>query len=97
MSGRTKKASNAKAKTDYFSWSDDEAELLLSTTIDYKTSELENVDWESCQRKYQEIRERFIDLYPSPEEAKALEKEYPHSKTQMTKAILISKLKSSRQ
>ena len=98
MSGRTKKASTAKAKTDYFSWSDDEVELLLSTTIDYKTSkEIENIDWESCQSKYHDIHERFIELYPTPEEAKALGKEYPHSKTQMTKVILTSKLKSIRQ
>ena len=33
MSGCTKQISDAKAKAEYFSWSDDKAELLLSTKI----------------------------------------------------------------
>ena len=49
MSRRKKQTANAKDKTDYFSWSDDEVELFLSSTMDYKTSmEMENIDWESC-------------------------------------------------
>ena len=92
MSRRKKQTTNAKDKTDYFSWSDDEVELLLSSTMDYKTSkEMENIDWESCQSKYQDIHDKFVEHYPTPEEAKALGKEYPHSRTQMTKAILTSK------
>ena len=98
MSRRKKQTSDAKDKTDYFSWSDDEVELLLSSTMDYKTSkEMENIDWESCQSKYQDIHDKFVEHYPAPEEAKALGKEYPHSKSQMTKAILTSKLKTVRQ
>ena len=89
---------NAKDKTDYFSWSDDEVELLLSSIMDNKTlKEMENIDWESCQSKYQDIHNKFVEHYPTPEEAKALGKEYPHSKTQMMKAILTSKLKTIRQ
>lgn len=58
---------------------------------------MENIDWESCQSKYQDIHDKFVEHYPTPEEAKALGKEYPHSRTQMTKAILTSKLKTIRQ
>ena len=43
--------------------------------------------------KYQDIHDKFVEHYPTPEEAKALGKEYPHPRTQMTKAILTSKLK----
>ena len=98
MSWGKKQTSNARDKTEYFSWSDDEVELLLSSTMEYKTSkEMENIDWESCQSKYQDIHDKFVEHYPTPEEAKALGKEYPHLKTQMTKAILTSKLKTIRQ
>ena len=34
MSRRKKQTSDAKDKTDYFSWSDNEVELLLSSTMD---------------------------------------------------------------
>ena len=43
MSRREQQTTNARDKTDYFSWSDDEVELLLSSTMEYKTSkEMEN-------------------------------------------------------
>ena len=97
-SGRNKKGSEDKSKNEYFSWSDDEAELLLKVTIDYKTSKaMENVDWESCQTKYQDILDKYLEQYPSPEEALALGKDYPHAKDEMTKVILTSKLKIVRQ
>ena len=54
---------------------------------------MENIDWESCQSKYQDIHDKFVEHYPTPEEAKALGKEYPHSRTQMTKhfrAVLVT-------
>ena len=44
-----------KSKSDYFSWTDDEVELLLA--IDYKTTKtMGNIDWESCHSKYQDRR-----------------------------------------
>jgi len=55
------------------------------------------MDCESCQSKYQDIHDKFVEHYPTPEEAKALEKEYPHAGTQTTKEILTSKLKNIRQ
>ena len=57
-----KQTTKAKDKTEYFPWSDDEVKLLLSSTMDYKTSkEMENVDWESCQSNYQDIHDKFVD------------------------------------
>ena len=66
--------------------------------MDYKTlKEMENIIWESCQSKYQDIHDKFVENYSTPKEAKALGNEYPYSRTQMTKAILTSKLKTTRQ
>ena len=37
-------------------WTDDEAELLLNVTHDYKVKNIsENVDWESFKTKYDDI------------------------------------------
>ena len=97
MSRGKKQTSNARDKTEYCCCSDDEVGLFLSSPMEYKTSkDMENIDWDSCQSKYQDIHDRFVEHYPSPEEAKELGKEYPHSRTQMPKAILTSKLKTIR-
>ena len=49
--------SNEKAKKD-FQWTDDEAELLLSITYNYKTAKaVDGVDWESIKSKYEDILE----------------------------------------
>ena len=43
-----KQKKNEKSKVDAFIWNDDEVELLLKVTMEYKTSNaIENVDWES--------------------------------------------------
>ena len=48
--------SQSKEKPDVFVWTDDEVQLLLKVTLEYKTSKaIENVDWESIQNKYTEI------------------------------------------
>lgn len=96
-SGQNKKRPAEKSKSEYFSWTDDEVELLLKVTIDYKTAKtIENVDWESCQTKYQDILAKFLERYPSPEEATELGKDYPHSKEEITKTNLTSKIKTVR-
>ena len=75
MSRGKKQTSNARDKTEYFSWSDDEVELLLSSTMKYKTSkEMENIDWESCQSKYQDIHDKFVEHYPTPKKQRHWEK-----------------------
>ncbi len=49
---------------------DDEVEVLLNITMDYKAQKLmEGVDWESVQSKYGDITERvaqYLLLYNNP-------------------------------
>ena len=41
-----------------FQWTDDEAELLLNVTLEYRTSKAAvSVDWESVKSKYNDIWE----------------------------------------
>ena len=55
----------AKKRTENFVWTDEEVELLLHTTVDYKaTKAQEGVDWESCQTKYVDIWTEFLRQYP---------------------------------
>ena len=51
---------NARKQTELqksdFKWTDDEAELLLNVTHNYKVLKIsENVDWESVKSKYDDI------------------------------------------
>ena len=64
--------SQSKEKPDVFVWTDDEVQLLLKVTLEYKTSKaIENVDWESTQNKYTEILTIFKERLPaSPDEGK---------------------------
>ena len=57
-------------------WTDDETELLLKVTLEYKVAKAaESVDWESIRSKYQDILSRLKVQMPSdPEEAKRLNK-----------------------
>ena len=43
-----------------FTWTDDEVELLLKITNEYKT--VEDVGWESVQRRYSDILDCFRDV-----------------------------------
>ena len=81
-----------------FQWTDDEAELLLTVTHDYKVQKSsENVDWESVKSKYDDILTLMRDVLPaSPEEARESCKDYPHDKSAITKPILSTKLKNIR-
>ena len=48
--------------TDSVVWTDDEAELLLNVTLEYKTTKVfEGLDWEGIRSKYADILERFQD------------------------------------
>ncbi|CAL9702249.1 unnamed protein product [Knipowitschia caucasica] len=72
-------------------WTDDEVELLLRVTLDYKTNKLqESVDWETCMSKY--IMSAFHEQYPrdSPD------REFPHDSTAITKGHLTAKIKNIR-
>ena len=51
--GTTKKT---KERKEEFIWSDDESELLLSITHEYKVKQLlKGTDWESVRSKYSDI------------------------------------------
>ena len=51
-----KAADDEEANMDMFSWSDDEIQLLLMATLDFKPQcELEGMDWESKRSKYEQI------------------------------------------
>ena len=55
--------SKGKSKADSFVWTDDEVELLLKVTIEYKVSKTsENVNWESYQTKNSNILDLFVAL-----------------------------------
>ena len=55
-----------KTKADNFVWTDDEVQLLLEVTNDYKVSKAaKNIDWESCQSKYTDILELYREHYPN--------------------------------
>ena len=49
-----------KKKQEAFMWIDDEVELLLTVTNDYKGSKsFDSIDWESIQSTYGDIFEHF--------------------------------------
>ena len=50
-----KKTSKKMPQKKDFQWTDDEAELLLSTCYDYKSAKaLDGVEWESVKSKYED-------------------------------------------
>ena len=79
FAGKKPKEKSDKTKADNFVWTDDEVQLLLEVTNDYKVSEAaKNIDWESCQSKYTDILELYREHHPScQEESSEIEKEYP--------------------
>ena len=50
----------------------------------YKTKQIaKSIDWESCVDKYGEILETYSAHYPSPEDAAAIGKDFPHKKNEL--------------
>ncbi|CAL8283620.1 unnamed protein product [Lota lota] len=86
----------AKGRTrDCFAWNDEEVELLLKVTHEYKSLKAAlKTDWESSQSKYSDILELYRERDPSPEEATATGKGW--KKDQVTKGQLTTKLKAIR-
>ncbi len=71
---------------DFFAWTDDEVELLLKVTSEYKEAmAMQNIDWESLHTKYSDILERYKEQYPLSEEALATGKDFPHKKDEITR------------
>ncbi|CAL8254854.1 unnamed protein product [Merluccius merluccius] len=74
-----------RARDNYFVWTDDEVELLLKVTLKYRAvMAAHHIDWESSQSKYGDIFQRYLELYPSPEKARAMGKDFPHRKEELT-------------
>ena len=88
------KKKRGKTDTTSFIWTDDEVELLLDVTLQYKTKRAqESIDWDSCYTKYGDIADMFREQYPNTEEAG---KDFPHTKEMATRLIITTKLKNIR-
>lgn len=75
-----------------FEWTDNEVELLLRVTLEYKRSRLrENIDWESCPTKYSDIASAFQAQYPRGED-----RDSPHDAKTISKSQITAKVKSIR-
>ena len=78
-----------------FVWSDNEVQLLLETTADYKAAkEAECVDWEAVKTKYKDILE--LSIAALPEDNTNPCKNFPHKKEDIKLQNLTSKLKAIR-
>ena len=77
---------------------DDEAELVLTVTHEYKIKHLvEGTCWESVRSKYADIVELFKKELPTDDEQRRrLSKDYPHKPEEIRKQILSTKLKAVR-
>ena len=73
-------------------------ELLLTVTHQYKVEQLaEGTSWESVKSKYVDILKLFQSELPATDkEAQELAKDYRHTKDEITKEILTTKLKAIR-
>ena len=94
---KTNPKKQEKSRKDFI-WTDDEAELLLNVTHDYKVQHLvEGTCWESVRTKYTDILALFRKELPENEEqARQLTKDYPHKVDEVTKEILTTKQKAVR-
>ena len=81
-----------------FHWTDDEAELLLTVTHQYKIRCIvEGTSWELVRSKYADNLKLLQAELPTTNEEKALiTKDYTHLGSEVTKNILTSKLKAIR-
>ena len=93
----TKKQSSPKKEESSkkeFIWSDDEVELLLSVTHEYKVKKAaESTDWESIRSKYKDIFELFVAALPQENNDM---RDFPHRKEEIKLANITSKLKGIR-
>lgn len=89
------KMASSRGRNDSFVWTDDEVELLLRVTLNYKTTkEQDGVDWETCQSKYADIMDAFLEQYPATGMAEG--KDFPHQIQNISKAQITTKIKSIR-
>ena len=93
-----KKDGAMKTMEQVFVWTDDEVELLLKVTQEYKVKKADkNVDWKSVRSKYSNIWKQPKGQLPSDsEEAREMGKDLPHKKEEITKQAMTTKLKTVR-
>ena len=84
-------------EVDSFYWSDDEIQLLLEVTAQFKaTNEYKGINWDSLRSKYEQIRELFEEGYQTENDD---DERFPRSNTvaeHMTKERIAAKLKRIR-
>ena len=78
-------------------WSDDEVEVLLNITNEYKIKKAtDSINWESVKSKYSDILELLKDALSDDEETQEKDissKDFPRKKDEITNLVLTSKLK----
>ena len=74
-----KSTGKKKSGTELFVWTDDESELLLNVTQDYKVQQLaDGSAWESVKPKYDDTLKLFRNELPeNAQQAVSLAKNYP--------------------
>ena len=83
----------ATGKKQEFVWTDDESELLLSVTLQFKAQKsAEEIDWESVRSKYNDIFMLFREALPATP-GEACGKDYPHECDAVHKLTLSTKFK----
>ena len=75
---------------EQFKWTNDEIQLLLAVTKEYKvTQEAQNLDWLKIRNRYDYITDRFKEQYPAHSGSET----YPHKVEELTRDRLTGKLK----
>ena len=74
----------------FFTWTDDETQILLNITADYRTQNIaEGLDWESIQSKYSDIAERMAEALQKYYEQNGSGKDYKHKAEEITKEKVV--------
>ena len=85
----------APTNTVDFNWTDDEIQLLLEATIQFKCrNEYEGLSWESVKTKYDKITNIVKETYPTSESEKF--PNYTNIEEKITKNRIAAKLKKIR-
>lgn len=66
---------------------------MFQTSIVSKAAE--SVDWESVKSKYSDVHDLFVAALPDDDSGDMM-RSYPHKKEEITKQVVVSKLKTIR-
>ena len=94
----TRRSNQKESGKSTFQWSDDEVELLLNVTYEYKVYHTgECTDWEKVPTKYADILKHFHEQLPSNKDEPAqYGKDFPHKPEEISLKTLTSELKAIR-